>query len=75
MGMVYSPRPAHDYSRGFIRIKYHAPANAPLMNPSQVPMLREAATVAQSTGLRTTVSIVESSMLANNLFYTSSKCH
>ena len=55
MGRVHSPGSTDDYSHSFVRIQYHAPVIAPLLNPSQ-SLLREAATAGLSAGLRTTAS-------------------
>ena len=59
MGRVCRPRSANNNSLSFVIIQYYAPAIAPLLNPSQVPV-KGAATAALPAGLRTTVSMVES---------------
>ena len=53
MGMAHSPGSSNDLSLRFVRIQYHAPVIAPLLNLAK-SLLREAATAGFSAGLRTT---------------------
>ena len=51
MGRAHRPGSTNNCSLSFVRIQYHAPVIAPLPNPNQVHIIREAATAALSAGL------------------------
>ena len=59
MGRTHSPGSTHHQSLNFVRIQYHAPVIAPLLNSSQFPV--QAATAGPFAGWRTTANSVESS--------------